>query len=197
MTELLQRNKLADRKNNKIRKREDKKRQIAASAINALKVYGYAQTTLRDVAAQSDMPLSSLHYYFEDKDSLLIYCVRQYKAGFIETVNEAVKGLDQLEDIKQAFCRTLAQTIADDAELHRLWYDIRNQATFEETFVPVVEEIENQLIGLMTPFAKDRHEQKLVYVRFDGAFRYMLQQHLTQGRLSVDEMSEFFHAATE
>ena len=181
-------NKLADRKVNKARKREGKKREIAESAINALKLFGYAHTTLRDIAAQANMSLGSLHYYFEDKDQLLIYCVRQYKHNFVQVVQDAVKGVADPEEIAQTFCQTLAETINEEAELHRLWYDIRNQAMFNETFLSVVEEIEAQLIEMMRPFSNDRREREIIYIRFDGAFRYLLQKNLSGYRVSVEEM---------
>ena len=183
MNEILNINKLADRKEAKARKRDAKKREIAVSAINALKTYGYARTTLRDIAAHSDVSLGSLTYYFEDKDALLIYCVHQYKSGFVEEMGKTVQGLRARNDIISAYCKRLAQTIEDDAELHRLWYDIRNQAMFDETFRPVVAEIENNLIGLMRPLTDISEEQKALYTRLDGAFRYLLQQYVS-GRIS-------------
>ncbi|MBQ0802689.1 MAG: TetR family transcriptional regulator [Sulfitobacter litoralis] len=187
--------KLADRKANKVRKRESRKREIAQSAINALKLYGYARTTLRDIASQSEMSLGSLHYYFEDKDELLIYCVRQYKSDFVRTISAAVSGISSPQSIKTAFCTALAQTIATEAELHRLWYDIRNQAMFDKAFVPVIVEIEEQLIEMMNPIAPDRASKELLYLRFDGAFRYLLQLNLAGHPRSLEEMSEVLEAA--
>lgn len=181
--------KLADRKANKVRKRESRKREIAQSAIDALMLYGYARTTLRDIAAQSEMSMGSLHYYFEDKDELLIYCVRQYKSDFIKTISASVEGASTPQDIKSAFCKALAETIAEEAKLHRLWYDIRNQAMFDQTFVPVVQEIEHQLIELVSPLEPDPAEKELLYLRFDGAFRYLLQLQLTDNPRSVAEMT--------
>lgn len=196
MNDVLNINKLADRKTKKIRKRDAKKREIADSAISALKTFGYARTTLRDVAAQSGMSLGSLHYYFEDKDDLLIYCVRQYKSDFVETVTAAVDGFSDPQDVTRAFCRTLAETLHTNAEIHRLWYDIRNQAMFDETFVPAVLEIEGKLIGMMQSLTTDPEEQELLYVRLDGAFRYLLQQQLTGHKLGVEKLQAFFLSAT-
>jgi AcrR family transcriptional regulator len=192
MNDMTHASKLADRKANKVRKRESRKREIAQSAIDALKLYGYARTTLRDIAAQSDMSLGSLHYYFEDKDELLIYCVRQYKSDFVKAVATSVDGISNPRDIKTAFCIALAKTIVDEAELHRLWYDIRNQAMFDETFIPAISEIEDQLIEMMTPLTADWREKELLYIRFDGAFRYLLQHHLAGRPRSLSEMTSFF-----
>lgn len=194
MNDMTNSTKFADRKANKVRKRESRKREIAQSAIDALKLYGYARTTLRDIAAQSDMSLGSLHYYFEDKDELLIHCVRQYKIEFVKTVGASVAGISMPRDIKTAFCKALAETIVAEAELHRMWYDIRNQAMFDQAFVPVIGDIENQLIEMMSPLAAKRSDKELLYVRFDGAFRYLLQFQLTGNPRSLEEMTSVFEA---
>ncbi len=195
MNDMTQASKLADRKANKVRKRESRKREIAQGAIDALKLYGYARTTLRDIAEQSEMSLGSLHYYFEDKDELLIYCVRQYKGGFVETIAASVDGISSPKSIKTAFCKALAETIVVEAELHRLWYDIRNQAMFDQSFMPAIAEIEDQLIEMMSPLAADRKAKELLYIRFDGAFRYLLQLHLADQPRSLAEMTAVFEAA--
>lgn len=196
MNNIAKATKLADQKANKVRKRDIRKREIAQSAIEALKLYGYARTTLRDIAAQSDMSMGSLHYYFEDKDELLIYCVRQYKSDFVRAISASVDGISSPGDIKTAFCKALANTIAEEAELHRLWYDIRNQAMFDASFVPVIRDIEDQLIEMMSPLATNRPDKELLYIRFDGAFRYLLQQHLSGTPRSLSEMTAFFETVT-
>lgn len=197
MNDMTKPTKLADRKANKVRKRESRKREIAQSAIEALKLYGYARTTLRDIAAQSDMSMGSLHYYFEDKDELLIYCVQQYKSTFVQTVTAAAQGMATPRDVKTAFCKALAETIAKEAELHRLWYDIRNQAMFDKTFVPVVSTIEEQLIEMMSPLGGTRAQKELLYLRFDGAFRYLLQLQLTDTPRSLSEMTSLLEAIVD
>jgi len=195
MNEIKPISKLADRKSHKVRKRDAKKREIAESAIDALKIYGYARTTLRDIAAHSDMSLGSLHYYFEDKDELLVFCVRQYKLHFVEMITAAVVGIDAPEKAMEAFCHALAETVKQEAELHRLWYDIRNQAMFDDTFIPVVTEIEDLLIGMTAPLTPEHSAQKLLYMRLDGAFRFLLQGHLTGAGASLEEMQATLIAA--
>jgi AcrR family transcriptional regulator len=44
---------------------------------------GLCNTSLRDIAAKSDMSLGMLHYYFKDRSDLIIYCVRIYKQDFV------------------------------------------------------------------------------------------------------------------
>jgi hypothetical protein len=37
-------------------------------------------------------------------------------------------------ELKHGFSAALAGTLRDDAFMHRLWYDLRNQSLFEESF---------------------------------------------------------------
>lgn len=187
--------KLAARRDTRARKRDAKRRDIADSAIDALKTYGYARTTLRDIAAQSGMSLGSLHYYFEDRDELLVYCVRQYKLRFVGMIASAVDGVGSPEQALEAFCRALAQTILDEADMHRLWYDIRNQALFDQNFVAVVEEIEALLVDMLAPLSAQQDERELLYLRLDGAFRYLLQQQLAGRARTVAEIQAYLKAA--
>lgn len=186
---------IADRKAPKKSNREAKKQELAASAINALKRFGYARTTLRDIAAASGQSLGMWHYYFESKEDLLVYCVRQYKEQFVSAVSAATAGVDHAQELRRAFCRSLADAIDQDAETHRLWYDIRSQSMFDESFVPVALEVEAMLVSLFHPFTQDHSEQVRLYVRFDGAFRYLLHQKLNGAGGHADEMSEFFYRA--
>ena len=172
--------KLRERADRKTRKRDEKKRQIAQSAISALKELGYANTGLRDIAAKSDLSLGMLHYYFEDRSDLIIYCVRIYKHEFVRAITQAVEHAQGRDEVAQAFAEALAVSIIRDEETHRLWYDIRTQAMFDAAFRPAVAEIEALLInavriGFDKAGTVDPADESLAYAMIDGAFRYLMQ----------------------
>ncbi len=188
--------KLAARSAAKQAKRVARKRALAESAIEALKRYGYANTTLRDIAAQSDLSLGMLHYYFENKEQLLIYCVRLYKEAFTADIGARIAGAEGREGLIQAFAEGLAAAIARDAGTHRLWYDIRNQALFDAVFQPVVAEIEDLLIGLvrlLAPETADRAQIAVLYGAVDGVFRHLLENQLSGTERSEADLADAFH----
>jgi len=92
--------------------------------------------------------------------------------------------------LRQNPIKGYATTVLDDAELHRLWYDIRNQAMFDETFAPVVEEIEALLINTLAPIADDLETRQRIFVRLDGAFRFALQQYLSGRDQSLSNLKK-------
>lgn len=189
--------KLKVRADRKSAKRDKKKRQIAASAITALQELGYANTSLRDIAAQSDMSLGILHYYFEDRSDLIIYCVRIYKQEFVDGMTAALDGATGRDGVIEALSGALAVSIAKDAMTHRLWYDIRNQALFDETFRPVTAEIEAMLISVvLQAFVAAGHpQQPMIWVQYallDGVFRLLLQSQMYGKKHSAAALKKIF-----
>lgn len=189
--------KLQARAAKKNAKRDTKKRQIADSAISALQELGYANTSLRDIAEKSDMSLGMLHYYFEDRTDLIIYCVRIYKDEFVRNIMDALDGAQDRDGVIEAFSGALVGAIMDDAMTHRLWYDIRSQAMFDEKFRPVVDEIEQKMISIVgAALVKSGHvapqNVAISYGVIDGVFRYLMQGQMGADRRSRKELSAIF-----
>mgnify|MGYP001954329792 CR=1 FL=1 len=191
--------KLKARFDRKAAKRDIKKKQIAGSAIDALVELGYANTSLRDIASKSDLSLGMLHYYFEDRSDLIIYCVQLYKEEFVRDINAALDTAEGRDAVLDAFSGALAVSIVDDTQTHRLWYDIRTQAMFDETFRPVVDEIEAMLIDIVRhAFGKTGNEippmVAIHYAALDGVFRMLMQNQLTGDLKTKDELATIFRA---
>ncbi len=85
-----------------------------------------------------------LHYYFSDKEDLITHCVRQYEAACVTRYDEIVATAGSAIELKREFSAAMAQTLRTDAPMHRLWYDLRNQSLFEESFRADVLEIDHR-----------------------------------------------------
>ncbi|WP_226782791.1 TetR/AcrR family transcriptional regulator [Oceaniglobus trochenteri] len=187
-----------DKLESKARKRSEKrskrKDELGTAAINALKQLGYARTSLRDIAELSGVAVGMLHYYFDDKTDLIKFCVRKYKADFIAELDAVMNDRTGGQPLAEAFAQGLRESIRREAETHRLWYDIRSQALFDPDFADVVEEIEAELIALVSRlFARLGLPRDLAldaYLGLDGAFRYYLHRHLADDADALDH----FHA---
>lgn len=194
--------KLQARADRKSAKRQEKKRQIAESAIEALKELGYANTSLRDIAEKSDLSLGMLHYYFEDKTELIIYCVQLYKQAFDRRISAALEGAGTRDQAIAAFAEALTASIFEDGMAHRLWYDIRTQAMFDNAFRPAVEEIETMLIGIVhdlyrTSGQPDPDNVELAYALLDGVFRYLMQEQLGDRPMTRRQMLDTLRGVME
>lgn len=172
-------------------KRSEKKRELAQSAIRTLAQLGYANTSLRDIASQSGVSVGVIHYYFEDKIDLISYCVEQYKADFVARMQQIIDTATSRDSIVERFIDGLVGTIVEDAAAHRLWYDVRSQALFDDSFAVTVNEIEESLIDIVRRLL-DRFEATEVdpvdaYATLDGRFRYCLQRFVQNDANAIDE----------
>lgn len=163
-------------------RRAEKKRELARHAISTLGRIGYARTSLRDIAEQSDVSLGVLHYYFEDKIELISFCVQMYKDEFIDDLDTAVLESATPEAAGQALVDRLVAVMRDQTSTHMLWYDISAQALFDPVFRPVVAEIEAALVGVVARvlrrFGADEADATATYMVFDGIFRHHLLRHV-------------------
>ena len=68
----------------------ERRYQLAGVALQTLGELGYARTSLREIAQNSEFSHGVLHYYFTDKHDLIIACVRQYKATCVTRYDDVV-----------------------------------------------------------------------------------------------------------
>lgn len=165
----------------------ERRAQLAASALQTLSELGYARTSLRDIAQNSEFSHGVLHYYFSDKVDLIIQSVKHYKAECVKRYDEIVATAHTAAALKQGFSATLAGTLCDDAPMHRLWYDLRNQSLFEESFRTDVLEIDQSLQRMIWRIVCQYAElagaplivsSSAAYAIFDGLFQQALLRHL-------------------
>lgn len=123
----------------------ERRAELASVALLTLAELGFARTSLREIAQNSDFSHGVLHYYFADKVDLITHCVRRYKADCVKRYDQIVADAQTAETLLEDFAAGMAQTLYDDGTMHRLWYDLRNQSLFEEPFREDVKEIDKSL----------------------------------------------------
>jgi AcrR family transcriptional regulator len=166
----------------------ERQRQLADAALQTLSERGYARTSLREIAQNSGFSHGVLHYYFTDKVDLITYCVRQYKAHCVLRYDQIVTGARSADALAQDFADGLAATLDEDALMHRLWYDLRSQALFEESFradvLAIDESLERMIWRIVARYAELTDTpltlaSSATYAMFDGLFQQALLRHLS------------------
>jgi AcrR family transcriptional regulator len=166
----------------------ERRAQLASAALQTLAQLGYARTSLREIAQNSEFSHGVLHYYFSDKEELLTECVRQYEAACVTRYDEIVAAAESAGDLRQQFSDAMAHTLRTDAPMHRLWYDLRNQSLFEESFRADVLEIdqrrEEMIWRVVSRYAELSgmtltSSPSMAYAIFDGLFQQALLHQLT------------------
>ncbi|MGP3963840.1 TetR/AcrR family transcriptional regulator [Nonomuraea sp. 3N208] len=175
----------------------ERRAQLAASALRTLAELGYARTSLREIAQNSEFSHGVLHYYFRDKVDLITYCVRQYKAECVTRYDQTVTTADTAEELRHGFADVLATTLREDAAMHRLWYDLRNQSLFEESFradvLEIDQSLERMIWRIVSRFAELADAPLTVgpgvaYAIFDGLFQQGLLRQLAGQEAAADEL---------
>lgn len=163
--------------------------EIADAALGALGELGYARSSMRAIAGSTSFSEGVLHHHFHDVIELVAYCVRRYKARCVTRYDEIISGATSPEDLTSLFADSLVQTMEADAAMHRLWYDIRSQAMFEDRLRPTVVDLDRQL-GAMICRVVDQYavlrgqpirvSPALAYAVFDGLFESMLRRFVAE-----------------
>lgn len=68
---------------------QGKKREILAAASRVFRKKGLSATGMRDIAAELDMAVGNLYYYFKDKDDLLAFVQEETLAGLLALTETA------------------------------------------------------------------------------------------------------------
>src|SRR5690606_16751763 len=124
---------------------KDRRAELVDAALGTRGELGYARTSIREIAQKSRFTHGVIHYYFSDKVDLIALCVRDYKARCVERYRLLTIDAKTYEELADSFSRSLCEALRIDASLHRLWYDLRSQALYEERFRDDVHAIERSL----------------------------------------------------
>ena len=104
MTPVAERN--ADRVSRRqVDKFAERRAQLAEAALQTLSELGYARTSLREIAQNSEFSHGVLHYYFSDKVDLITHCVRHYKARCVTRYDEIVATAQTAEELEDRIRR--------------------------------------------------------------------------------------------
>ena len=56
-------------------KQQDKKEQICLAAKTLFYEDGFTDTTMKKIAEKSEVPVSTVHYYFKTKNTIIVPCI--------------------------------------------------------------------------------------------------------------------------
>jgi AcrR family transcriptional regulator len=181
----------------RIDKFAERRAELAEAALQTLAELGYARTSLREIAQNSEFSHGVLHYYFSDKVDLILCSVRQYKARCVTRYDQVTADAQTYDALMTGFVAALGQTLRDEAHMHRLWYDIRAQTLFEAAFRTDVAELdkslENMIWRIMCRFVDLTGEPQtmpppVIYAMIDGLFQQGLLKHLSGDAQAIEQM---------
>lgn len=161
--------------------------ELAAAALRTLAERGYANTSLREIAQNSEYSHGVLHYYFADKTELIRYCVRLYKQRCVRRYDRVGEDAQRPQDVLDQFVVALLESLHEDASEQRLWYDMRAQSLFEPQFRADVDAIDGELRDMVWRILIRYSDVSgldigldadTAYALFDGVFTRAVYDHL-------------------
>jgi AcrR family transcriptional regulator len=188
-----------DRRVDRPDKFEERRRELADAALRTLSELGQARTSLREIAQESAFSDGVLHYYFRDEVELTTYCVRRYKAVCARRYDAVVDAATTAPALADGFADAMADTLVADAAAHRLWYDLRARALFEESFRTDVLEIDGLLERMVHRVAARYADlaggtlvgpPDAVYALFDGLFQQALLRRIAGQDRAADDLRD-------
>ena len=173
--------------------------ELAESALKTLGELGYARTSLREIANNSEFSHGVVHYYFRDKVELISYCVRHYKTICSRRYDEVVESAVTPEELAAGFLERMTRTLVEETPMHRLWYDLRTQSLFEGALREDVRAID-ELLEAMTWRIVSRYAElagttalvdaPTVYALLDGLFEQALVAAADDPQAAADQLGE-------
>jgi TetR/AcrR family transcriptional regulator, transcriptional repressor of bet genes len=180
-------------------KHDARRKALAASALRTLGELGYARSSLREIAQNSEFSHGVVHYYFDDKLDLIVYGVRQYKETCVRRYDGVVADSTTAKGLADAFADKLVETIVTEAPMHRLWYDLRAQSMFETSLRDAVllidKTLEDMIWRVVQRYADLSGHGPTVspataYALLDGLFQQALLAHVCGSEKALDELAE-------
>jgi TetR/AcrR family transcriptional regulator, transcriptional repressor of bet genes len=183
-------------------KHDERRNQLAESALVTLGELGYAKSSLREIAANSEFTHGVVHYYFHDKFELIVYCVRYYKSQCARRYDDVVADATTPDELLDGFAAKLRQTLREEAPMHRLWYDLRSQSMFEEQLREAVTMIDRTLEAMIWRVVSRYAElagrepvtdSAAAYGLLDGLFQQALLAYVDGNEAALDTLSTQVH----
>ena len=181
----------------RVDKFEQRRRKLAESALTTIAERGFAHTGLREIAQNSDLSHGALHYYFEGKDDLVAQAVWDCKSECVRRYDPIVQTATSADELIARVAREMSETLRNEASLHRLWYDLRNQSLFDTGFRETIEAID-ELLEQMVWAIVERYaalvgrppafDSSLAYALVDGMFQNELIRFLRGDTGAVDRL---------
>jgi len=180
-------------------KHDRRRSELAESALRTLGELGYARTSLREIASNSEFSHGVVHYYFADKLELIVYCVRYYKARCVTRYDDVIAAATSADGLVEAFAAKLAETIRDEGPMHSLWYDLRSQSMFEPGLREAVTLIDRTLAEMIWRVVSRyaelagrgiRLSAAASYAMLDGLFQQALLGHVAGRDDALNELCQ-------
>jgi TetR/AcrR family transcriptional regulator, transcriptional repressor of bet genes len=123
-------------------KLEERRSELAMSALSTIARRGFANTSLRDIANDSPYSSAVLHYYFADKWELVAQCLAIFSEDRAALVAAVLDGASTAESFRTRLAKVVTDGIRKNSDGYVMWYDLRSQVRVSPELADAVARIE-------------------------------------------------------
>ncbi len=125
-----------------VAKLEERRSELATSALGTIARRGFANTSLRDIANDSPYSSAVLHYYFADKWALVSRCLAIFNEDRAALVTEVLDNASTPESFRTRLAEVITDGIRRNVDGYVMWYDLRSQVRVAPELADAVARIE-------------------------------------------------------
>ncbi|GFZ33167.1 TetR family transcriptional regulator [Clostridium zeae] len=112
------------------RKKEETRSTIIGCALELFKSKGFQETSMEEIAEQSDVSKGTLYNYFPDKESILVGYFQSITAGYGEDIKKALTGNQDLKFKLNSLLDFKKGLMGSDVKLTAIYLRYRMQTLF-------------------------------------------------------------------
>ena len=116
------------------KKRENQSEKILLTALDCISIKGYANTSMRDIAAEAGVALSQLNYHYKNKEGLFLEVIDMTLQKYLQEIDSHIilgkSPKERLVNLLQYFRETLEK----NQKLFRILYDFTSMALWSPVF---------------------------------------------------------------
>jgi TetR/AcrR family transcriptional repressor of mexJK operon len=101
----------------------DKTSQIIESAQELFGKYGFAKTTMTDIAQKLEISKASLYYYYPDKESIYLAVISKEQAQFIEMLHKLILETENPIEVLYQYIQIRIEYFSSMLNLNRARFD--------------------------------------------------------------------------
>lgn len=114
---------------------------ILDAAYTVMAREGYAQTSLRQIAAEAQVAVSQISYHYQNKEGLLLAVARHVTNTYYIYLQQYLEPGMTPQEIGECFIRLYQEVLKNDPDLFRVLYDLVGLALWSEPLRLEVREI--------------------------------------------------------
>ncbi len=184
-------------------KHDERRNQLAESALVTLGELGYAKSSLREIANNSEFTHGVVHYYFHDKFELIVYCVKYYKSQCVRRYDGVVADATRPRNSWTGSRRSCGRRCARKRRCIAFGMTLRSQSMFEESLreaVTMIDRTLEQMIWrVVSRYAELAGREPVTdsaaaYGLLDGLFQQALLGYVADDETALDTLSTQVHS---